>query len=233
LWDNLPQAAQVEQPQGNELLFEQDHGMVLYRRSIHGGHVLEIHGARDYAQVFVDGRYVDCVSRVRHPSLHSNPRITLPEHAGGNARVLDILVDSFGHVGYGHAMADRKGIVGDVRLDGEVLRDWQVFGLPLDDDWLASLRPLQSEPTRPGMFFKATLHLEQPGDCYLDMSGWNKGYLWVNGRLLGRYWHIGPQQRLFCPAPFWQRGDNEILLLDLHQLTPAPISSAATLSSPA
>jgi len=233
LWDNLPRAKHVEHPQANELLFGQDHGMVLYRHSIRGGGELEIHGARDYAQVFVDGRYVDCVSRVRHPSLHSNPRITLREHAGGNARVLDILVDSFGHVGYGHAMADRKGIVGDVRLDGEVLRDWQVFGLPLDDDWLASLRPLQSEPTRPGVFFKATLHLEQPGDCYLDMSGWNKGYLWVNGRLLGRYWHIGPQQRLFCPAPFWQRGDNEILLLDLHQLTPAPISSATTLASPA
>jgi beta-galactosidase len=233
LWDNLPQAAQVEQPQGNELLFEQDHGMVLYRRSIHGGHVLEIHGARDYAQVFVDGRYVDCVSRVRHPSLHSNPRITLPEHSGGDARMLDILVDSFGHVGYGHAMADRKGIVGGVRLDGEVLRGWQVFSLPLDDDGLASLRPLQGEPTRPGVFFKARLQLDRPGDCYLDMAGWDKGYLWVNGHLLGRYWRIGPQQRLFCPAPFWQRGDNEILLLDLHQLTPAPISSATTLASPA
>ena len=230
LWDNLPQSRRVEHPRANELLFGQDHGMVLYRRSIRGGGELEIDGARDYAQVSVDGRYVDCVSRIRHPSLHSSPRITLPEPARGNGQVLDILIDSFGHVGYGHAMADRKGLVGDARLDGEVLRDWQVFGLPLDDDWLASLRPLQGEPTRPGVFFKATLQLEHPGDCYLDMAGWTKGYLWVNGHLLGRYWRVGPQQRLFCPASFWKRGDNEILLLELHRIAPASISSATTLA---
>lgn len=204
--------------------------MVLYRRSIRGGGELEIDGVRDYAQVSVDGRYVDCVSRIPHPSLRSSPRITLPEPASGNGQVLDILIDSFGHVGYGHAMADRKGLVGDARLDGEVLRDWQVFGLPLDDDWLASLRPLQGEPTRPGVFFKVPLQLEHPGDCYLDMAGWTKGYLWVNGHLLGRYWRVGPQQRLFCPASFWKRGDNEILLLELHRIAPASISSATTLA---
>ncbi len=230
LWDNLPRAKHVAHPRANELLFGQGRGMVLYRRSIRGGGELEIDGARDYAQVFVEGHCVDCVSRVRHSPLHSNPRITLPESASGKASVLDILVDSFGHVGYGHAMADRKGITGDVRLDGKVLHDWQVFSLPLDDDWRASLRPLQGEPMRPGVFFRATLQLQQTGDCYLDMTGWDKGYLWVNGHLLGRYWRIGPQQRLFCPASFWKRGDNEILLLDLHRLAPVPIASAATLS---
>lgn len=224
LWDNLPQAKQVNRPQGNELLFGQDHGMVLYRRSIRGGgKELEINGARDYAQVFVDGRYIDCVSRVGN-------RVALPQGVGGKHALLDVLVDSFGHVGYGHAMVDRKGIVGDMRLDGEVQRGWQVFSLPLEGDWLASLRPLQGEPMRPGLFFKTTLPLERPGDCYLDMAGWDKGYLWVNGHLLGRYWRIGPQQRLFCPASFWRRGDNEILLLDLHRLAPVPIASATTLA---
>jgi beta-galactosidase len=229
LWDNLPSAKHVDRPQGNELLLGQDHGLVLYRRRVARGGGLELDGARDYALVFVDGRYVDCVSRVRHPSLHSYPRVALPAPAGDDRAVLDILVDSFGHVGYGQAMADRKGIVGDVHLDGEVLRGWQVFGLPLDDAWLASLHPLQGEPTRAGVFFKATLHLDKAGDCYVDMSGWDKGYLWVNGHLLGRYWRIGPQRRLFCPASFWKRGDNEILLLDLHRLVPAPIASAAKL----
>lgn len=229
LWDNLPQAKRVNRPQGNELLFGQDHGMVLYRRSIRGsGSELEIDGVRDYAQVFVDGRYIDCVSRVQHPVLRAGNRVALQPTAG--PAILEILIDSFGHVGYGHAMADRKGVVGDVRLDGEVLQGWEVSSLPLDDGWLASLRPLQNAPTRPGLFFKATLQLEQSGDCYLDMAGWDKGYLWVNGHLLGRYWRIGPQQRLFCPASFWRRGDNEIVLLDLHRLAPVPISSATTLA---
>jgi beta-galactosidase len=229
LWDNLPQAKRVERPQGNELLFGQGQGMVLYRRRIRGGGTLVLDGVRDYALVFKGGRYVGSVSRVEHPSLHSNPAIALPGNAGETG-TLEILIDSFGHVGYGHAMIDRKGIVGEILLDGEPLRDWEVFSLPLDDAWLASLHPLRAKPARPGIFFKATLHLQQIGDCYLDMSGWNKGYLWVNGRLLGRYWHIGPQQRLFCPGVWLREGDNDVLVLDLHRTEPAPVASALTLA---
>jgi len=228
LWDNLPPSKHVDKPQGNELLFGQDQGMVLYRRRIRVGGTLAIDGVRDYALVFKGDRFVDYVSRVEHPSLHSNPAITLPGN-DGETETLEILVDSFGHVGYGHATSDRKGIVGEVRLDGEPLRGWEVFSLPLDDGWLASLRLLRGAPTRPGTFFRATLQLARPGDCYFDMRAWNKGYLWVNGRLLGRYWHIGPQQRLFCPGVWLQEGNNEVLVLDLHRTDPTPIRSAATL----
>jgi hypothetical protein len=231
LWDNLPQSKRAEHPRGNELLLGQDHGMVLYRRSIGAGDELEVHGVRDYALVFRNGRYVDHVSRVRHPSQHSDPRIALPPDPDDKPSMLDILVDSFGHVGYGRAMADRKGIVGDVRLDGAVLRDWDVVGLPLDDAWLSSLRPLHGEPTRPCVFFKAVVRLDRTGDCYVDMVDWNKGYLWVNGHLLGRYWGIGPQQRLFCPASFWRQDENEVLVFDLHRTASAPIRSAPTLAA--
>ena len=229
LWDNLPQAKHVERPQGNELLFGQDHGMVLYRRRIRGGGTLAIDGVRDYALVFKDGRFVDYVSRVEHPSLHVNPAIALPGN-DGETETLELLVDSFGHVGYGHAMTDRKGIVGEVRLDDEALQGWDVFSLPLEAAWLAELKPLRAAPTRPGVFFRTTLQLARPGDCYVDMRAWNKGYLWVNGRQLGRYWHIGPQQRLFCPGVWLREGDNDLLVLDLHRTDPAPIASAPTLA---
>lgn len=230
LWDNLPQAKRVDRPQGNELLFGQGQGLVVYRRLVSADGDLEIDGVRDYALVFQDRRYVDCVSRVEHPSLRPGNRVVLPRETRGKAALLEILVDSFGHVGYGHAMVDRKGIVGDIRLGGEILRDWEAFGLPFDDAWIEGLAPLHAAPSRPGLFFKAAFHLDDVGDCYLDMGGWNKGYLWVNGHLLGRYWHIGPQQRLYCPAPFWRQGENEVLLFDLHRVTPAPIRSAPTLA---
>lgn len=229
LWDNLPQAKRVERPEGNELLFGQGQGMVLYRRHIRAGGTLVLDGVRDYALVFKGGRFVDSVSRGEHPSLNSNPAVTLPGN-DGEAEILEILVDSFGHVGYGHAMVDRKGLVGEVLLDGEPLRDWEVFSLPLDAAWLGNLKPLRVSPTRPGVFFKAALHLQRVGDCYLDLAGWNKGYLWVNGRLLGRYWHIGPQQRLFCPGAWLREGNNDVLVLDLHHIAPAPIGSAPTLA---
>lgn len=84
---------------------------------------------------------------------------------------------------------------------------------------------------RPGIFFKASLHIESPGDVYIDLSAWTKGYLWINGQLLGRYWNIGPQQRLFCPGPWLQAGDNELLVLDLHRSTPAVVTAAESLQA--
>jgi beta-galactosidase len=34
----------------------------------------------------------------------------------------------------------------------------------------------------------------------LQLNGFQKGYVWVNGHNLGRYWNIGPQDRLYCPG---------------------------------
>ncbi|WP_323122862.1 hypothetical protein [Burkholderia alba] len=67
-----------------------------------------------------------------------------------------------------------------------------------------------------GLFFKATFELGAVTDTYLDMSHWTKGFVWINGHHLGRYWTIGPQHRLYCPAPGLHQGVNEILVFDLH-----------------
>lgn len=230
LWDNLPSATAVRVPQANELLFGQDHGLVLYRRKVPGeGGALAIEGVRDYATVFCDGLYIDAVSRVEHPRLRKGNRVDLPSAIAAKPALVDILIDSFGHVGYGQAMADRKGIVGSIRLDGDVLENWDVCSLPLHDDFIRQLKPAVNTPSRAGIFFKAIVHLNRLGDSYIDMTEWTKGYLWVNGQLLGRYWNLGPQQRLYCPASWFRHGDNELLIFDLHQTVAAPIHGAKTL----
>ena len=228
LWDNLPAAKAVTSPLPNELLFAQDHGMVLYRKTLSAGHRLEINGVHDYATVFTDGRYLDAISRVDKPGLPTKTQIALPPSASAKGCVLDILVDSFGHVGYGHDTTDRKGLTGSVTLDQKVLQEWEVYSLPLDADYLRALQPSHLFD-RPGIFFRAELHLDQAHDSYIDMSAWNKGYLWVNGHLLGRYWHIGPQQRLFCPASWFRRGDNELIVLDMHRTKAASLRGVASL----
>jgi beta-galactosidase len=53
--------------------------------------------------------------------------------------------------------------------------------------------------------------------------------VWVNGHNLGRYWNIGPQQRLFCPASWLRVGANDLVALDLHQTEPKPIVGKPTL----
>jgi hypothetical protein len=60
------------------------------------------------------------------------------------------------------------------------------------------------------------------------MKGLTKGYVWVNGKNLGRYWETaGPQHTLYLPVPFLVQGDNEVIVLDLHGSQVATISSVA------
>jgi beta-galactosidase len=197
---------------------------------VSGGGALTVDGVCDYATVSHDGRYLDYLSRVQKPGLRPNDPIQLP--ATRHDVPLDILVDSFGHAGPRPGIVDRKGIVGDIRLGQRELQDWEAYSLPLDDAYLARLKPLQGGAVaRPGMFFRATLALDPHGDTYIDMSAWDKGYLWVNRQLLGRYWKIGPQQRLYCPASWLRRGDNELLVFDLHRTTATPIHGVESLHS--
>ena len=66
--------------------------------------------------------------------------------------------------------------------------------------------------------------VEKTGDVFLDVSRWGKGIVWVNGRNLGRYWSIGPQQKLYLPGPWLKKGKNEIILFDLEGGFPKPVS---------
>ncbi len=84
---------------------------------------------------------------------------------------------------------------------------------------------LQEEPLiNPEFSSRVTSPLIEPGDTYFDMSNYKKGIVWVNGHNLGRYWDLGPQKRLFCPASFLRPGLNEIIIFDLHILEPKPFT---------
>ena len=230
LWDNLPATpVQTQAPTSNEQLLQQNQGLVVYRKRVNRGRHLRIDGVRDYAAVHVDQAERGTISRVRDVRLHSSPDLHLA-HAGHNQPMtLDILVDSFGHINFGPQIGDRKGLLGSVHLDGKPLHDWRVYGLPLDDAFIANLKPTLTRPDRAGLFFQANLQLQQPGDIYVDMHAWTKGYVWINGHLLGRYWHIGPQQCLYCPAEWLTAGDNRMLILDLHRTHAAPVRCADNL----
>jgi beta-galactosidase len=46
------------------------------------------------------------------------------------------------------------------------------------------------------------------------MLTWGKGQVWVNGKNLGRYWSIGPQQTLYLPGVWLVKGKNVITLFE-------------------
>jgi beta-galactosidase len=128
-----------------------------------------------------------------------------------------------------------------VTLSGMTLFNWEVHLLPLNAPWLAALRadatvrsPSSGQatvaaPVRPGQFFRGEFTLDKPADTFIDVTGYRKGVVWVNGHNLGRYWEIGPQFRLFCPASFLKQGRNDVVVLDLLKADASPMRGAATL----
>jgi hypothetical protein len=218
---------QVKKPDPNEILFAQDHGMVVVQQdAVERRHAAYRRPAR-LRHGIQRGKYLDYVSRVNKPGLHPTQHVDIPPPANGVGAVLEILVDSFGHVGYGQAMYDFKGIVGAATLDGEELHDWQAHSLPLDETYIAGLAADdRNSPKRfvPACSSKPSSKLDQLGDCYIDMSEWDKGYRvgqWSS--CLAVIGNIGPQQRLYCPASWFVHGHNELLVFDMHRVSGASI----------
>jgi len=185
----------------------QSHGMVLYRHKAAQASEgpLEIGQVGDYAIVSVDGVRAGTLDHRMEPKP-----LPVSLKAGST---LDVLVDVMGHINFGRKMQDDRKGLREVRLAGAGVEGWEMFGIPLDAPPSGGFGP--SAPSGPA-FYRATFSLDAVGDTYLDMSSWGKGYVWVNGHNLGRYWTVGPQQALFLPAPWLHTGANEIVVLDLE-----------------
>jgi beta-galactosidase len=185
----------------------QNYGLVLYRhpiaQAVHG--TLELNEGRDYALISQNAKLLGILDRRKKET-----RLEVSLVAGAP---LEILVDAEGRVNFGPRLVDdRKGIVGTVKLNGEELKGWEMFPLPLGD--LSKLK-FKSTPAQGPAFYRASFDLKPAGDTFLDLSGWGKGYVWVNGHNLGRYWGVGPQQSLFCPGVWLKSSGNQIVVLDL------------------
>ena len=223
LWHHLPAPMKAVQPRPFEA-YGQNQGLVLYRTTLVGRKSgrLQVTDLHDYALVFVDGRLVGTLDRRLGESSLDLPRTT------GAAPVLEILVEGMGHINFGQTLIDRKGITDRVTLGGMTLMNWDVFLLPLGERWVASLADETVDDARPGRFFRGRFRVEKPADTYIDMSGYRKGVVFVNGHNLGRYWDIGPQRRLYCPAPWLRAGENQVVVFDLLATEATPIRAVGS-----
>ncbi|WP_026524076.1 glycoside hydrolase family 35 protein [Butyrivibrio sp. MB2005] len=126
---------------------------------------------------------------------------------------LDILVENMGRVNFGPRMEhQRKGIGQCVQINGHMHNNWDMYTLPLDnvDKVDFSKDYIEGTPA----FYKFTFEADECVDTFLDFEGWGKGCAFLNGFNLGRYWEIGPQKRLYIPAPLIKKGKNEIIMFE-------------------
>jgi beta-galactosidase GanA len=219
VWDNLPAAVNSVQPKPFES-YGQDYGFILYKTELigHKKGKLTVTDLHDYATVFLNGTYIGSLDRMAGVNT-----IDIPASAVVNP-VLEIFVEAMGRINFAQHLIDRKGITDRVTLNGMTLMNWQVYNLPMDKKFIYDLRSSSRTVNKPGIFFKGNFPLNSTGDTFIDVSNYKKGIVWVNGHNLGRFWDIGPQKRLYCPASWLKLGLNEIIIFDLHQLSGASVS---------
>jgi len=225
IWKRLPAAIRTPQPVPMEAL-GQYQGMMLYRTKLigHKKGKLKIWEPHDYALVLLNGKFIDTVYRDG-----GNWTVDLPASDVADP-VLDILVEGMGRINFAQFMIDRKGITERVTLNGMTLMNWEQYKLPMDGNFVQQAATQdRGQDYRPGVFFTGSFTLSETGDTYFDMSNYFKGMVYVNGHCLGRYWNIGPQQRLYCPAPWLKKGRNEIIVFDLLQKEAGVIAGMKTL----
>jgi beta-galactosidase len=229
VWDNMPEPVNSVQPKTFEA-YGQDYGFILYRTELIGHKkgkltVTEIH---DYATVFLNGKYIGKLDR--REGINT---IDIPE-SNVEKPVLDIFVEGMGRINFAQHLIDRKGITERVTLNGMTLMNWKIYQFPMSEKFIYGLRSSGQNLNRPGVFFKGNFMLNKEAgvpanDTFIDLSNYTKGVVWVNGHNLGRYWNIGPQQRLYCPASWLRQGINEIIIFDIHQTEPKPVTGWKTM----
>lgn len=201
---------------------DQAQGYVLYRHHMNAAidGELAVPGLRDFAEVFVNGRRVATLDR---GTKQFSARVAVP--AGGR---LDIFVENMGHINYGPLLVDdRKGIVQPVTLGGARLTGWDMYRLPFDTpSTVTGDTTGAAGPT----LYRGSFTIGRTGDTFLDMRGWHRGIVFVNGVNLGRYWRVGPQQTLYLPGAWLHRGRNDVEVFDLDGHIASP--SIAGLTTP-
>jgi len=190
--------------------------------------------AHDYAQVFVDGKYIGKIDRVKHETS-----LILPPVKGMS--LLSILVEGMGRINFGRAIKDFKGIVSDVTISAEVDNietTWKPkawFNSAIPDSYQNAIQALEGKQQliqtlekkkdainifiKGGLskigYYRGYFNLKKTGDTFLNLENWGKGQVYVNGHAVGRHWYIGPQQTLYVPGCWLKKGQNEVIVLDV------------------
>lgn len=174
------------------------------------GAYLRITEPHDFARIFVNDKLIGELYR----GLKQQHTLKMPAVNQGDT--LRILVEAMGRINYSRQIHDHKGITEKVELiksaeDVILLKNWKIS---LIDARTYPVEWNNIVGKKPG-YYKAEFKLTKKGDSFLDVSTWGKGFVWVNGHCLGRFWKVGPQQTLYCPAVWLKKGKNEIVVMDI------------------
>lgn len=189
----------------------QNYGYILYRTKIRGGETvreIRLEDANDRVQCYLNKKFI-CTAFAENISEKSE--VSCAESGG----TLDLLCENIGRENFGTGLENqRKGIYGGVKVNDHRQFGFEIFPLPLDEKQISAIDFSRGHSGNSPAFYRFTLNVDEPCDTFLDTEGFGKGCAFVNGFNLGRFWEIGPQRRLYIPAPLLKIGENTIIIFE-------------------
>ncbi len=189
----------------------QNYGYILYRATVRdSGTVNEIRleGAADRVQGYLDGRSIFTAF-----AENIGEKFELSEKQCGGT--LDLLCENIGRENFGTNLENqRKGISGGVKINDHRHFGFEIYPLSLGEDQIIKLDFSSGYSEGVPAFYCFEFETDELCDTFLDTEGFGKGCAFVNGFNIGRFWEIGPQRRLYIPAPLLKTGKNVIVIFE-------------------
>ena len=231
--DNIGEKHRSAVPEGMEY-YGQNFGMIYYETVLSGKYDISpvsIKDVHDFGYVYFDGKQKAFIDRTKYtvPNKFSLKNLILKKSPEDNSvmmkaldgdRKIGVLVDTMGRVNYGARMLDRKGI-SDIYIGNQRQMGFDVWTLPLDN--LENLKYSDKYDKNEPVFLKGTFKTDSKADCFVHLDGFEKGYVFVNGFNLGRFWAVGPQKSLYLPGALLKE-ENEIIVLSLNGFSTPEVS---------
>ncbi|MGN0468959.1 MAG: beta-galactosidase family protein [Acutalibacteraceae bacterium] len=200
--------------------YGQNYGMILYHTEIEGNYPdtsVFADGVHDIAYVYVNRKFVGRFDRsvpltkkqIKY-GMAAKESFRFPIPAFNGKIEIDILVEGMGRINFNKQIHDRKGL-SCVCIGEQYVYDFDIYTLPIEQLDKLSYDGKNQYPA----YFKGKFKAKSKADCFVRFDGFTKGYVFVNGRNLGRYWNVGPQKALYLPG-VWLKEDNEIVVLELE-----------------
>ncbi len=190
----------------------QNYGYILYRTRVKDDEAVNdicLEGAGDVVRCYHNGKFV-------YQALDENigkkaENLDLP-----SSGIIDLLCENVGRENFGTNLENqRKGIWGGVKINGHRQFGFEIYSLPLDESQIADIDFNANFKENVPAFYRFDFDVKQKCDTFVDMRGFGKGCVFINGFNLGRFWDIGPQKRLYLPAPLLKSGKNTIVVFEI------------------
>lgn len=187
------------------------YGYVLYRLNIRDNEAVgnvRCEKAADRVKGYRNGKYIFTAF-----ADNLGEQFEVSEKTEGGT--VDLLTENIGRINFGTELENqRKGILGGVKINDHRYYNYEIFALPLDKPQLEKIDYGSGYRNGLPAFYRFEFEAEEAADTFLETEGFGKGVAFINGFNLGRFWEIGPQKKLYIPAPLIKKGKNVITVFE-------------------